>query len=288
MAPAPARVIVLLTAAHGFSTPNCPHAELERRHDTFGRCMAEGAQETEEALVSVCTPFHLLDRCIAAEWGPCLAKEEVQAVVGRNLALLRKEFEEALQQRQQGLQYGGREFHSSELDSCLDNMPPRVQSVQRGDDELLFWMEQVTTDRGCSLQERRQTNLALGRCIAQERTKLDASLKTQLEKTSSSIQGEVCTLLSNTMGVCLRQELPSCFSKREAGLIRATIQENFKALFSFLGKYLGPNYQFIVSSCSVWEDGQLEGAMAAAAAAPALSLLLPAIATARMLAGFMT
>jgi len=252
MTPKTLLIASLISTTSCFHTESCTHEQLQGRQEGFARCMAdESQQNTGHITVNLCTPFTMLEGCIKQEWSGCFSSEAVQQVVLKNQALLRREFEEAMESQQE--QYGGWTSHSTLLDSCPTKLPTH-EEASKADEELLFWMEQVETDRGCSLPTRKATNQHLGSCLATERTRLDELLRQRLMDESSDFHSNICPLLHQTMGTCLGHALPSCFSEREIDIIQDSIKESFKILFDFLGKHLGPNYQFSVSRCSVWEE----------------------------------
>jgi len=243
----------LLSAANCFHTESCTHEQLQGRQADFARCMAEEShQNTGQTTVDLCTPFTMLEGCIEQEWSGCLSSAAVHQVVVKNQALLRREFEEAMASQQE--QYGGWNAHSTLLDSCPTQLPSH-QEASQADEELLFWMEQVETDRGCNQTTKIITNQHLGRCLATERTRLDALLRERLMDES-------------------RHSLPACFSEREKDIIQESIKESFKILFDFLGKHLGPNYQFSVSRCSVWEEQGLLAFISSGSSPRVFSVLL--------------
>jgi len=245
-------IVSILSASDCFNTESCTHEQLQWRQAGFAHCMAqESQQNTGQTTIDLCTPFTMLEGCIEQEWSGCLSSEGVRQVVVKNQALLRREFEEAMASQQE--QYGGWSAHSSLLDSCPTELPSHEEASQAAE-ELLFWMEQVETDRGCPKETRAETNHHLGSCLATERTRLDELLRQRLLEESRDIHSDICPLLHQTMGTCLGHSLPSCFSEREIEIIQESIKESFKILFDFLGKHLGPNYQFSVSRCSVWDE----------------------------------
>jgi len=231
----------------------------------------ESQQNTGHTTVNLCTPFTMLEGCIKQEWSGCLSSLAVDQVVQKNQALLRREFEEAMESQQE--QYGGWNSHSTLLDSCQAKLPTH-EEASKADEELLFWMEQVQTDRGCNLATRIATNQHLGSCLATERTRLDELLRQRLMDESSNFHSNICSLLHQTMGTCLGHGLPSCFSERETDIIQDSIKESFKILFDFLGKHLGPNYQFSVSRCSVWEEQGFLGNFISSGSSPDVSSFL--------------
>jgi len=262
----------LLSAANCFHTESCTHEQLQGRQADFARCMAEEShQNTGQTTVDLCTPFTMLEGCIEQEWSGCLSSAAVHQVVVKNQALLRREFEEAMASQQE--QYGGWNAHSTLLDSCPTQLPSH-QEASQADEELLFWMEQVETDRGCNQTTKIITNQHLGRCLATERTRLDALLRERLMDESSDFHSNICPLLHQTMGTCLGHSLPACFSERETDIIQESIKESFKILFDFLGKHLGPNYQFSVSRCSVWEEQGLIAFISSGSSPRVFSVLL--------------
>jgi len=262
----------LLSGSSCFNTESCTHEQLQWRQAGFARCMAEEShQNTGHTTVDLCTPFTMLEGCIKQEWSGCMSSAAVHKVVVKNQALLRREFEEAMASQQE--QYGGWNSHSTLLDSCPTQLPSH-QEASQADEELLFWMEQVETDRGCNMTTRIMTNQHLGSCLATERTRLDELLRQRLLDESRDFHADICPLLHETMGTCLGHSLPSCFSEREIEIIQESIKESFKILFDFLGKHLGPNYQFSVSRCSVWEEQGLLTFISSGCSPRVLSLFL--------------
>ena len=87
----------------------------------------------------------------------------------------------------------------------------------------------------------------------------------------TSLQDGLCTAIRQTVGVCMKTDLPACFSSRERNFIKENMVDDFKDIFTVvearqrstggrsltdclvLQELLGIQLNFSASDCGVWE-----------------------------------
>merc|ERR1712111_276833 len=79
--------------------------------------------------------------------------------------------------------------------------------------------------------------------LESERTKMEADLRTLFLK-RSDVQENVCQVLSDTVGVCMKSDLPACLSHRERLFIVNTMVKDFKEIFTAMEELIGYQYTY--------------------------------------------
>merc|ERR1739838_209607 len=135
-------------------------------------------------------------------------------------------------------------------------MGPSHDVAQQAESRLIIWLDHAHTDNDCQQEEKDRANFNSYQCLETEKTKIEVQLRKVFSR-RSNLQENVCNVLKETVGVCLKTELPQCFSEREIDFIKKNMAEDFKEIFTAMEEMLGSNVQFSVSKCSVWSEDSL-------------------------------
>ena len=226
----------------------------------FSSCMDMGVGSSLEHFegcfeqtgkVDICSSFNQLDICFPRHFGKCFEDEVVDEITETAKAVLRKAMEMILEDQQH--HFGG--FDTGSLFDTCPNMPSH-EVAEKAESRLIIWLDHAQTDNDCNKQEKDRANFDSYQCLDREKRKIESQLRKVFSR-RSNLQENVCSVLTETVGVCLKTELPHCFSEREIDFIKKNMAEDFKEIFTAMEELLGSNVHFSVSECSVWSEESL-------------------------------
>jgi len=238
-------LVTLVTTVSAFKTEKCSHHQLEQALSEFETCVDGGLS------TNICTSFYQLDLCFPRHFSHCLSDEEVVEITQNAKANLRKALELIFEDHQ--LQYGG--FSTGSLfDTCHD-IPTHEEAV-KADSRLIIWLEHASTDNDCSEEDKNLVNYGSYECLESERSTIENDLRTLFVR-RTNVQDHICQVLSETVGECMKSDLPQCFSSRERLFIVKNMVKDFKEIFTAMEELLGLNYNVNISVCSIWSSALL-------------------------------
>jgi len=230
---------------NAFRTGTCDHDELEASLEHFESCFEHNGK------LDICSSFDQLDVCFPRHFHKCFEKEVVDDITKNAKAVLRKAMEMILSDQQHS--FGG--FLAGSLFDTCENMPTH-EEAEKAESRLIIWLDHAQTDNNCKQLEKNKANSDSYQCLNTEKQKIERMLR-RVFAHRTNLQENVCNILSSTVGVCLRTELPECFSGREIDFIKKNMAEDFKEIFTAMEELLGNSVQFSVSECSVWSEESL-------------------------------
>merc|ERR1711971_677074 len=231
-----------ISPTSSFKTNNCSHEQLEVSLNGFDSCVEEGISN------DICAAFNQLDVCFHKHFEQCFSQSEIDAIIKNGKAVLRKALELILEDQQ--LQFGG--FESGSLFDLCPGAPSHSQA-QAADTRLIIWLDHADTDRGCTKREKDIVNYGAFQCLESERSKIEADIRTLFLR-RTTLQENMCQVLSDTVGVCMKTELPKCFSPRERLFLVKSMVKDFKEIFTAMEELMGYQFNINVSVCSIWSS----------------------------------
>jgi len=228
-----------------FRTETCSHEKLQVELKAFENCMEA------DLSFNVCSTFQQMDTCFSEYYGKCLKNSEVKEVKENGKAVLRKALDLIMEDQQ--LQYGGFS-HGSMLDNC-ENIPSHEEALH-ADSRLIIWLDHATTDNNCSKHDKDIVNYGAFQCLESRRHGMETDMRKLLVR-RNEIQENVCQLLSETVGVCMKTDIPVCFSQRERMFIVEKMVGDFKEIFSAMEELMGYQLNINISVCSIWSSDLL-------------------------------
>ena len=237
--------ILVDSMVYAFRTGSCNHYELESSLEHFEACFLQTGK------VDICSSFNQLDICFPRHFGKCFETEVVDEITETAKSVLRKAMEMILEDQQH--HFGG--FNTASLFDTCPNMPSHEQA-EKAESRLIIWLDHANTDKDCNQEDKDKANFDSYQCLDKEKQRIETQLRKVFAR-QSNLQEKICSVLAQTVGVCMETKLPACFSEREIAFIKKNMAEDFKEIFTAMEDLLGSYDHFSVSECAVWSEDNL-------------------------------
>ena len=237
-----------------FETDQCDHKKITEAIGKLTECLdkEDGDEVNDE---DICSPFRSGGECVKTNLRECFSENDVKRIAKETVADLRKTTRHVLNSKigkYLGILLSEEDIQKmNSLIAACPNMPEQSFSENLKATAFYALDIAVRTDMNCATDQIAKFNVDIGECHKEEVDNAIPQLSRRIQSGGNLLQN-ICSVLSETAGTCLRKPLPECFSERESVFLKASmIEDGINGLREVI-KQLGANGTISVSGCEVF------------------------------------